>query len=191
MLSTVVWILLLLSSVLGYYAHNLANSPPVSDVENDKQYTREARIASDSTVSSGFGRNVATPLHEIQSPNVDAEEDIPPYAHKPANAATISARTLVIARVADWLRWIRKMVAIVNAIGIITGSLFQLAGVYDTCYCDSSVYTWGADAFAVFAPNQSDINLAKNAWIGALGLGLTSCTIFVGTIYLIRDSVPS
>ena len=177
-----------MSSVLGYYAHNLANSPPVSDVENDKQYTREASIASDSTVSSGFGRNVATPLHEIQSPNIDAKEDIPPDAHKPA---IISARALVIAHVADWLRWIGKMVAIVNAIGIITGSLFQLAGVYDTCYCDSSVYTWGADAFAVFSPNQSDINLAKNAWIGALGLGLTSCMIFVGTIYLIRDSVLS
>ena len=188
MLSTVVWILLLLSSVLGYYAHNLANSPPVSDVENDKQHARKASIAIDSSVSSEFGRSVATPLHEIQSPNVDVEDDIPPYAHK---AAIISARALVITRVADWLRWIGKAVAIVNAVAIITSSLFQLAGVYDTCYCDSSVYTWGADAFAVFAPNQSDINLAKNAWIGALGLGLTSCTIFVGTIYLIQDSVLS
>ena len=188
MLSTLVWILLLLSSVLGYYAHNLANSPPVSDVENDKQHTEKASTASDSSVSSGVGQSVATPLHEIQSPNVDTEEDIPPHTHKPA---IISARALVIARVADWLRWIGKTVAIVNAIGIITSSLFQLAGVYDTCYCDSSVYTWGADAFAVFAPNQSDIDLATNGWIGALGLGLTSCTIFVGTLYLVRDSVPS
>ncbi|KAF8436493.1 hypothetical protein L210DRAFT_3622432 [Boletus edulis BED1] len=120
-LSTTVWILLLLSSVLGYYAHHLT-----------------------------------------------------------------------IARVSDWLRWIGKSLAIVNAVGIIANSVFQYSGMYDNCYCDSSVYNWGvSSAFNVISPMQSDIDLAQSAWIGALALSLTCSTLFVGSIYLIRDSLPS
>jgi hypothetical protein len=187
MLSTAVWILLFSSSILGYYAHHLDDDLSIHDLESEGQCT-----------PTGVGGGVAIPLQDLQPSNVDAEEDTPLHTDEPAsittlkysNAGRIHAQT--IARVADWLRWIGKLLAIINAIGIIANSVFQFAGVYDNCYCDSSIYYWGSSyAFNVVSPIQSDIGLARKAWIGALALALTCCTFSVGTIYLIRDSLPS
>ena len=137
MLSTAVWILLVSSSILGYYAHHL-DDPPIPG-----QYIPTAGLAR------------------------------------------------WIARFADLLRWIGKLLAIINGIGIVANSVFQYAGVYDNCYCNASLYYWGSSyAFNVISPIQSDINLARKAWIGALVLALSCCTFSVGTIYLIRDSLP-
>ncbi|KAI9573149.1 hypothetical protein HD554DRAFT_1150501 [Boletus coccyginus] len=173
LVSTTVWILLVLSSVLGYHAHHLIEGQRTPIV----------------------GGNIAIPLQNIQprAPNASAEERNPPNTDEPASvshAGWIHPRTM--GRSADWLRWIGKSLAIVNAIGIIANSIFQYAGVYNNCYCDSSVFYWGPSyAFIVISPIQSDFDLARKAWIGALALALTSCASFVGTIYLTRDSLPS
>ena len=185
------WILLVLSSVLGYYAHHLIDDIP-TDLESHAERTP--------SISSGVN-GVAISLEEIRAHNVGEEgEDMQLSTEfgEPSSTGTIKypnvgqmhART--IGRVADCLRWIGKSIAIINAIGIIINSIFQYAGVYDNCYCDSSIYTWGISyAFNVISPVASDIDLASNAWIGALALALTCCAFFVGTIYLIRDSLPS
>ena len=188
-LSTAVWILLVSSSVLGYYAHHL-DDPRIPDPGSDGHCTP---TTSNGSGLSGVGGHVTIPLQDIRSPNVDADDN----TDEPASITTLKysnagrVHTQTIARVADWLRWIGKFLAIINAIGIIANSVFQYAGVYDNCYCDSSVFYWGSYAFNVITPVQSDIDLAKRAWIGALALALTCCTFSVGTIYLIRDSLPS
>ncbi|KAH0828792.1 hypothetical protein J3R83DRAFT_3237 [Lanmaoa asiatica] len=289
-LSTAVWILLVSSSILGYYAHHLIidGDLPTPDLENDRRRapflppkcTPTACMKGNGSGIS-VGVDVAISLHEIQAPNVDAEEedmflnttpdapatittikysrvgqthhlanDLPtPQAtqrtpstssklpkctpttstkgkcsrqgenggkaiplhqihasnfhdtdsKEPASirvatikypdAGPIRART--IAWVSDWLRWIGKSLAIVNAIGIIAISIFQYAGVYNTCYCDSSVFTWGSFAYNVIAPVSSDLDFVRSAWIGALALSFACCAFFVGTIYLVRDSLPS
>ena len=207
------WILLVSSSILGYYAHHLIDDPPALDPESAGQRTSfgppftppnsvpTASPIDDGPELSGREKNVAVPLRIIQAPNSVAEEEdnmSDTDSNEPASIATIKyvnvrwihARTIV--RVADWLRWIGKSLAIVNAIGIIANSVFQYAGVYNNCFCDSSVYTWGySTAFNVINPISSDIDLARKAWMGGLGLALTSCGFFVGSIYLIRDSFPS
>ena len=156
--STLVWILLLSSSVLSYYAHHLV----------DGQHPQ---------TPSAAGENIEM----VERAHLNAGTDEP----------SVRIRTPFIARVANWLRWIGKFLAIFNAIGVVTNSIFQFVGVYDNCYCDSSVYRWGSLAFNVIMPTQGDISLAQSAWGGALALGLTCCAFFVGTIYVIRDSLPS
>ena len=195
MSSTVVWILLLLSSTLSYYAHHLVDDPATPDLERDEQHPQTPGAAGQSLAPSGFGGSIAIPLKEIQSHDINAEQ-VPLDTNKSSSISTNKyprtgrIRNPFIARVANWLRWIGKFLAIANAIGVIANSIFQIAGVYDNCYCNSSVYKWGSSAFNVIRPNQGDISLARSAWIGALALGLTCCTFFVGTIYLIRDSLP-
>ena len=189
LVSTVVWILLVSSSVLGYHAYHLINGLPTPDtgMENDSEQCTPI-----------IGGSVAIPMQDIQPPRAAAEECSSLDANEPANVATLKyshvgrVHAQTMERVADWLRWIGKSLAIVNAIGIIANSVFQYAGVYDNCYCNSCVFTWGLSyAFIVISPTQSDFDLARKAWIGALALALISCTFFVGTIYLIRDSLPS
>ncbi|KAF8120916.1 hypothetical protein EV363DRAFT_1406755 [Boletus edulis] len=194
LLSTTVWALLLLSSVLGYHAHHMVEDLPIPDLESNEQHTSPA-----STTGNGFAFSggAAIPLHRIPSPHVD-EVGTPLDTDEPASITTIKyfhtgrRHAQTIARVSDWLRWIGKSLAIINAVGIIVNSVFQYSGIYDNCYCDSSVYNWGvSSAFNVISPMQSDIDLAQSAWIGALALGLTCSAFFVGSIYLIRDSLPS
>ncbi|KAF8126358.1 hypothetical protein EV363DRAFT_1434271 [Boletus edulis] len=176
-LSTTVWILLLLSSVLGYYAHHLEDLP-IPDLESDEQHTSPVSIT-----SGGEGSDAIRLLQIPTPPNTDK----PKYSH--TGWPGIHAQT--IARVSDWLRWIGKSLAIVNAVGIVTNSVFQYSGLYNNCFCDSSIFNWGmSSAFNVISPMQNDIDLAKSAWFGALALGWICCTFFVGSIYMIRDSVP-
>ncbi|KAG6371065.1 hypothetical protein JVT61DRAFT_10602 [Boletus reticuloceps] len=194
MLSTAVWILLLLSSVLGYYAHHLVEDLPIPDFESDEQDTSPTSITGHGFPFPGGAGSAAIPLHRFPSPHVGTPLD----TDEPASITTIKyfhtgwRHAQTIARVSDWLRWIGKSLAIVNAVGIITNSVFQYSGMYDNCYCDSSIFKWGISfAFNVISPMQNDIDLAHSAWIGALALGLTCSAFFVGSIYLIRDSLPS
>ncbi|KAF8120918.1 hypothetical protein EV363DRAFT_1187658 [Boletus edulis] len=193
LLSTIVWILLLLSSVLGYYAQHLVEDLPVPVLESDEQPTSPASITGHGFTFSGGGGSAAIPLYRFPSPHIgtplDTDESASITTIKYFHTGWRHAQT--IARVSDWLRWIGKSLAIVNAVGIITNSVFQYSGIYDNCYCDSSIFKWGISyAFNVISPMQSDIDLAHSAWIGALALGLTCSAFFVGSIYLIRDSLP-
>ena len=199
-LSTAVWILLVSSSVLGYYAHHLADDLPTLDSESDGQCTPTASSTGNGPGLSGVRGGVTIPLQDIQRPSGDAEEGTPPNTDEPAstttlkysNAGRIHTQIRTIARVADWLRWIGKFLAIINGIGVIANSVFQYAGVYSNCYCNASLFYWGSSyAFDVISPIQSDFDLEGKARIGALALALSCCTFSVGTIYLIRDSLPS
>lgn len=214
-LSTAVWILLVSSSVLGYYAYHLVDDLSALDLESAGQCTPSGVVAfskspkpiptasptDDSPIRLAMDDiDIALPLRKIQapsgmiegeraSPNTDSDEPASIATIKYLHTGWIHARTL--ARLADWLRWIGKAVAIVNAIGIIANSVFQYASVYTNCYCDSSVYSWGiSSAFNVINPVADDIELARKAWIWALALASTCCAFFVGTIYLVRDSLP-
>ncbi|KAI9462584.1 hypothetical protein HD554DRAFT_2289157 [Boletus coccyginus] len=175
-------------AVLGYHARHLIDDLPTPDTGTETDGKRTPLV----------GGSIAIPLQDIQPPNAAAEECSSPNTDEPASVITLKhphegrIHTQTMEWVADWLRWIGKSLAIVNAIGIIANSIFQYSGVYDNCYCDASVFNWGTSyAFYVISPIQGDIDLARNAWIGALALALTSCAFFVGTIYLIRDSFPS
>ncbi|KAG9309678.1 hypothetical protein JVU11DRAFT_10350 [Chiua virens] len=203
-LSTTVWISMVLSSLFGYYAHHLLNGPPTSEVESagtrpphipfsQPKATSADSVTDDDPGLPAVADNTAIPLRDIRAPQNHTAVPDPGgpasiFSNKRARATQLRARTL--ACLADWLRWFGKTLAILNAIGTIANSLFQYAGVYDTCFCDSSVYTWGSRAFSICAPSLSDVKLAENAWIGALALALSSCGVFVGSIYLMRDSLP-
>ena len=186
--------LLVFSSALGYYAHNLLGDQPVLDTGNigEPTYDASPRVA--------VGENrLAIPLFEVRVPSGHPEREgaqintnLDPGAISGPFKHLRMRRTYgqVIYRVADWLRWIGKTLAIINAISIIANSVIQYAGLYSNCYCDSGVYTLSAYAFVVIDHMPSDTDLAKKAWIGGLALSLASCSFFVLSIYLVRDSLP-
>ena len=180
--------LLVLSSVLGYYARHLL----------DDQSTTPSALASDN--STGQSDNTI-PLLEIQVPDVHAERgDVPSSTDSVARKSITTfkhyrtwcqMRPRTMSQVADWLRWIGKFLAIINAIGVIANSVFQYAGVYQSCYCGSNVFTQGVSAYLVIHPTRSDIGFARKAWIGGVGLSLASFSFFMGSIYLVRDTLPA
>jgi hypothetical protein len=127
-LSTVVWALLLLSSVLSHYP---------SGVDLSKEGNR--------------------PL-----------------------SASIAANLSVV------LRRLGKIIATINAAGIITANIFQFSGFFDRCYCNSSVIGLGTlKAYKVIILQEHDILLLRNGWIGGTVLALGSAAIFVGVLNLL------
>ncbi|KAG9309679.1 hypothetical protein JVU11DRAFT_10351 [Chiua virens] len=140
-LSTTVWILLVFSSILGYHAHHLLNTPPVPDVEN----IAKRPLFTPSPHSGSESEMTTMPAHAGDGPGLPAGENVsiinqvlphgvtanansvgPPIAapNKHVDSARLRARTL--AQLADWLRWIGKTIATINAIGCVANSLFEL-----------------------------------------------------------------
>ncbi|KIK80271.1 hypothetical protein PAXRUDRAFT_159098 [Paxillus rubicundulus Ve08.2h10] len=88
------------------------------------------------------------------------------------------------------LRWAGKAMASVNAIFVITISIFQYANFFDRCYCNSSVLSRGSQAYDIVVILFADVTQVKAAWIGGFILAFVSSGIFVGLIYLLGDSLP-
>jgi hypothetical protein len=101
-------------------------------------------------------------------------------------------RYSIAANLSIALRRLGKVIATVNATGIIVVNIFQFSGFFDRCYCNSSVISLGASkAYLVILLQENDISSLKNAWIGGTVLALGSAAIFVGVLNLfINPSSP-
>lgn len=131
--------------------------------------------------------NAQDPDRSVESvvlPNTDSDDD--DHIHTRRRYRYIRR----LSGIADLLRWTGKSLAIINAIGVIAISAAQYANAFDSCYCNSSSISWGSSANVIFQPIGSEIDQARRAWLGGVALALTSCAFFVGSIYIIRDSLP-
>ncbi|KIK78703.1 hypothetical protein PAXRUDRAFT_163260 [Paxillus rubicundulus Ve08.2h10] len=93
--------------------------------------------------------------------------------------------------ISHYLRWAGKTLASLNAVLVITISVFQYANVFDRCFCNSSVFSWGSQAYDVIVFLSADVALVKGAWIGGFVLAFVCSALFVGLIYLLVDSLPA
>ena len=93
---------------------------------------------------------------------------------------------------ANVLRWGGKLLAIINAIGVIASAMLQFTSVYDNCYCNSSVLGLGIDrAYLDIFPSVSQVDSIFRAWCGAFALGsITSLGYFL-YIILLTDLLPT
>lgn len=102
------------------------------------------------------------------------------YHSTTALAGSVSAR--IARHLSIILRRLGKVVASFNAIWIVVTCLFQFSNFFDRCYCNSSVFGWGAKAFCVITLNHEDVAGLKGAWIGGAFLAAGSviiCVVFV------------
>ncbi|KZV73315.1 hypothetical protein PENSPDRAFT_603094 [Peniophora sp. CONT] len=124
-------------------------------------------------VSSSFITHYAEWLEEctIATPRVEL------------SAHHLSPRTAH--RLAKFLRAFGKLVAVLNAIFIVTACIFLFSNFYTNCWCDSSVLGRGAQhAFNVIVPIDDDASRLKGAWIGSIVLSLGSVVVFIGYVYM-------
>ncbi|KAH7908566.1 hypothetical protein BJ138DRAFT_1157411 [Hygrophoropsis aurantiaca] len=93
-------------------------------------------------------------------------------------------------RLSNIFRFTGKILAVVNAIGLVASSVFQFSSVYDDCYCNGSVLGRGqANSYVVLNSGAvPNLGQTKGAWIGSVFLASGCAAIFVGFIYLFNDS---
>ena len=88
--------------------------------------------------------------------------------------------------IATLMRWLGKTIAIANGLGILISCTLQFAGVYDNCFCSSTVFGGNLDRLIVFATAVGRGSEVYGYWIGgtimAFGVsGLYSFAIYVAT----------
>jgi hypothetical protein len=102
---------------------------------------------------------------------------------------SLSARvTLAFSHI---LRWMGKLLAILNLFLLVMACVFQYSSFYDRCYCNSSIFSRRGAAYAVIIETAAQAAQAKAAWIGALVLACTSASVFLGILNLLLDTLPS
>jgi predicted metal-binding membrane protein len=95
------------------------------------------------------------------------------------------------ARVARWfsifLRRLGKLLAELNAVVIVATGLFQFSGLYDRCFCDSSILGITKHAYGIIPLVSLDVGGMRTAQIGGLFLAAGPAMIFSGFVALFID----
>jgi hypothetical protein len=166
-MSTIVWGMLVSSSILSHYASSYPDSSG-----------NYASLYPDKSESSDRPGSPDSP----GSPDRPRSPDRPESLFSSVHLAKV---------LADVLRWVGKFLAIVNAICIILTGMLQFTSVYDNCYCNASVLGLGMDgAYAVIFPSDAQVHLTWATWIAAFALGSSGCVGFFFVMNLFTDPLP-
>ncbi|KIJ53265.1 hypothetical protein M422DRAFT_775874 [Sphaerobolus stellatus SS14] len=90
-------------------------------------------------------------------------------------------------RLSTFTRRLGKSIAYFNAVWVILTCVFQFSNFYDRCYCNSSIFAWHGEAYAVIQFTQSDISSTRLAWIGGVILAGSSAGIFTFVLTMLMD----
>lgn len=78
-----------------------------------------------------------------------------------------------IGRLAVFTRFLGKFIAAANAIWLIVGSLFELIGFYESCWCLGTVLQLGKNSWVVLFVSDNRIRQeAEPSWVGGLAMSL-------------------
>ncbi|KDR79636.1 hypothetical protein GALMADRAFT_137430 [Galerina marginata CBS 339.88] len=102
-------------------------------------------------------------------------------------------RSRIAGSISIFLRRLGKVVGMLNALWIVAMGIMQFSGIYDRCYCNSSVFFLGKNAYNVITLTQDDAQRMRAAWIGGFVLGAMPTIIFAGVISLliVDPSLPN
>ena len=97
-----------------------------------------------------------------------------------------SGSKTLIGYIAAFTRWLAKTIAILNGFGILLSCTMQFAGVYDNCFCSSTIFGGNPNGLVSFIDQDIKGSEVYRYWIGgtimAFGVsGLYTFAIYVAT----------
>ena len=107
-----------------------------------------------------------------------------------ARPQSVRGRRSVLKTLIGWVasltRWSGKAIAIANGLGILVSCTMQFAGVYDNCFCSSTLFGGKSNGLVSFTPADIQRSDVFGYWIGgtvmAFGFsGLYSFAIYVAS----------
>ena len=160
-LSTIVWVLLVASSVLSHYA---------TRYHFEGQAIRESQPAIPEGEAIPEDNSTLLEDHTIHEGQV--------IRHWPTRAARWTSILL---------RRVGKLIAALNSLWVLVACLFQFASVFDNCYCNSSVFYLHNHAYNVIALLPGDVTTVKSAWVGGVFLSSGAAIIYVAFVNIFID----
>jgi hypothetical protein len=112
-------------------------------------------------------------------------------AHYSATYSNPSLSAHVALASSHWLRKIAKLLAIVNSMWLVLACALQYSNFYNTCFCNSNMFSRGKAAYNVLIATTAQAAVAKAAWIGSLVMASISVSFFLGLVNILLDSHSS
>ena len=101
--------------------------------------------------------------------------------------------SVFLGHLATILRRTGKFIAFINALWILTASLFQFSSFYNTCYCESSALSRGVNkAYILFLTGDDLIGMGtRKVWIGGVLFACGASVLFLGVVQVCLWRVKS
>jgi len=155
-MSTVVWMVMVSSSILSHYAV----TPPAGPIFAD---------------GIPLLRRAHKRLQRAATLPLDADNRSPKSILSQSSAAAL----------ASFLNAFGKILAAANAVWVLCACMFQFTNVFNRCFCNSSVFYWGADkAYNVLELTDADVDSVRAAWFGGIAMAIISVCLFVGFVWI-------
>ncbi|KAF9645091.1 hypothetical protein BDM02DRAFT_3120763 [Thelephora ganbajun] len=90
----------------------------------------------------------------------------------------------LIGHIATLMRWLGKLIAISNGIGILISCIMQFAGVYDNCFCSSTVFGGSPNGLVSFIDADVRGSQVYKYWIGGVTVAFGASGLYAFAIYV-------
>ena len=90
----------------------------------------------------------------------------------------------LIGYIAALTRWLGKTIAITNGFGILLSCTMQFAGVYDNCFCSSTIFGGNPNGLVSFIENDVKGSEVYRYWIGGITMAFGVSGLYTFGIYV-------
>jgi len=89
-----------------------------------------------------------------------------------------------IGYIAMLMRWLGKFIAIMNGFGILISCMMQFAGVYDNCFCSSTIFGGDPNGVVWFVDEDIRGSAVYKYWIGGIIMAFGASGLYTFAIYV-------
>jgi len=82
------------------------------------------------------------------------------------------------------MRWLGKLIAIMNGFGILLSCIMQFAGVYDNCFCSSTIFGGDPNGLVSFIEDDVKGSEVYRYWIGGIIMAFGASGLYTFAIYV-------
>jgi len=90
----------------------------------------------------------------------------------------------LIGYIAMLTRWLGKFIAIVNGFAILLSCMMQFAGLYDTCFCSSTIFGGDPNGLVWFIEQDITRSEVYRYWIGGIIMAIGASFLYVFAMYV-------
>jgi len=90
----------------------------------------------------------------------------------------------LIGCIATFTRWLGKFIAIMNGFGILLSCTMQFAGVYDNCFCSSTIFGGNPNGLVWFIEQDITGSEVYRYWIGGIIMAFGVSGLYTFAIYV-------
>ena len=95
-----------------------------------------------------------------------------------------SGSAVFIGYIAALTRWLGKTIAVMNGIGLLIACCMQFGGLYDNCFCSSSLFGGSPNGLVKFLEPNIKGSQVYGCWIGGLAMAFALSALYAFVIYL-------